>query len=446
MGKHLSRSAKLELRQQQQLKRQRADEALRDSKKRRIDPREEILAGLEGTARGPMSQQLICLRRDTFNKGLTRDRVTAARRVLLAAAEKSRLLSDAGWQNWLHKLVGLARYQQFWIRDPESWRPHTHNVYRQFAAFTRHLLANFDVPACFNEAWDMGPGHRFQSWFIHIGQGGNLRKAEGLPIPLTKLMAHHALLAPEGCSIRQALRWGQARGTGLEMRLAQAVVASRIGNSFESADREAFWLSVLQWIAQYPMLDPNQVGPIIDYLHHQKFVSAGAVNVNGTFVRQAPPQPGLSMHKRCPAALVAHVAVWHRQLARGRDRRNLIWPTCGIAGYSRVEGDTGNQRHFEVRELLTSAQLLSEGRAMHHCVGTYADSCNLGRTAIYSMTVTDRDGERRLSTIEVDLRNRQIVQVRGRYNAPATAMDARILRAWMTTSKLSLGSYCQGIA
>lgn len=445
MGKHLSRSAKLELRQQQQLARQRADEALRKSKKRRLDPRAEILAGLDGQPLGPMSHVLIQLRRDTYNRELTRDRVSAARRVLLAAAEKSRLLDGDEWRTPLKKLVRLARYQQFWVRDPEDWSPRTHNVERQFASLTRHLFARYDVPVCFDEAWELGNTLKQQRWFIHLGQGGNLRKAEGLPIPLTKMMAHHALLAPEGCSISQALRWGQARGVGVDLRLARALLGSRIGGTFERPEQEAFWLSVLGWFAQRPMLDPHQVGPIIDYLHHQKFVPIGAVNVNGTFVMQGPPQPGLSMHKRCPAALVAQVELWHRQLARVRDRRDWTWPSCGIAGYSRVEGEVGNQRHFEVRELTNSADLSSEGRVMHHCVGTYAYSCKSGRVAIYSMTVTDREGVRRLLTIEVDLRAKQIVQARGRYNAPATALDARILRAWMTTTGLTVGRYCQGL-
>jgi hypothetical protein len=57
------------------------------------------------------------------------------------------------------------------------------------------------------------------------------------------------------------------------------------------------------------------------------------------------------------------------------------------------------------------------------------------------MQVDGSQGQENLLTIEVNVRNRQITQARKRYNAPSTPADQRILHAWMTTTKLSLGKF-----
>ena len=49
---------------------------------------------------------------------------------------------------------------------------------------------------------------KLRDWFVHIGDGKNIRSA-GTPIPLTKLMAHHFMQAPDEITIEGALRWGQ---------------------------------------------------------------------------------------------------------------------------------------------------------------------------------------------------------------------------------------------
>src|SRR4051794_33692909 len=82
-------------------------------------------------------------------------------------------------------------------------------------------------------------------------------------------MAHHFVQAPHHLSVASALRWGQVRGLGGSKDLASAVIATRLGHSFED---EAFWRTVIHFFANQPTLDPARVGPIVDYLHNQRFV------------------------------------------------------------------------------------------------------------------------------------------------------------------------------
>lgn len=415
---------------------------MRSAKRRWPDVFAQIDAGLDGDANGgPLANWLDALRRNPASDLLDKHGLGPARRVLRAAARSSALLDQDQWRRHAPNLLRLARRQSDWVRDPEDWRERSHNIERQITSLTRHLFAKFAVPKWLDSAWTGDSGAE-QSWFIHVGQGGNLRKAVHLPVPLTKAMAHHAMLAPDGCSVAQAIRYGQARGLEVEPRLARAVLGSRLGRDFDARE-EDFWVTFLRWLAQHPMIDPAQVGPIADYLRDQRFVPAGAVLVNGTFVEQGPPQPGLSMQHRCPEALVAQVEAWHRRLARVKlTSRDVSWPSCGVGGYSRVEGEPGRQRRFEIVELCSSAALRAEGAAMKHCVSTYAGSCQSGRVAIFATSVTDEHGEhKRMLTLELDVKTRQIVQARGRFNAPSTPFDQRLLNAWTTTAGLSIAKY-----
>ena len=458
LSKHYN-NRNLESRRKQLLRVQEAEAAMRRRKDRRADNRAQILAAFAlvgergdrnaaaGRDRdfGPLSNAIVCYL-GSRKRPLRVVHREGIRQLLLRVELQTNLLDDIAVAR---SVLELSRRYDCWLRQPEDWAARSHNARRQFASLARHLLARYDVPAFIDAAWDLGRAScgPHQEWFVHIGRGGNIRKAAGLPLPLTKLMAHHFLLAPDECSIPEALRWGQLRGMGAGERLARAILGSRLGGAFAGADREPFLATVFNFLVLHPMIDPHQVGPIIDYLHHQKFVPAGPVNVGGgTFVEQGPPQPGLSMKGRTPEALVQQVTAWHRKLGRVRGGANLTWPSCGIPGYDRVEGEPGNQRRFFVTELLSSAELRAEGAAMHHCVGTYAGSCHSGRTAIYSLKmdgagVALTPGPERRVTIEVDVRTRQITQVRTRHNAPSTPLDQRVLSAWATTASLTFSRF-----
>ena len=190
------------------------------------------------------------------------------------------------------------------------------------------------------------------------------------------------------------------------------------------------------------MIDPHQVGPVVDYLHEQKFVPVGRIIENGTLAERGPPQPGLSMKGRTPQSLLAQVVAWHRRLARVPPvGRNIEWVPCGIPGIERVEGETGNQRRFLVAELTSSAQLRAEGAAMSHCVFTYVHSCAHGRSAIFSLQADAGKGLERRLTVEVNVPTRQVVQARGRFNAPATQLDQRVLNVWASVAGLTFSRY-----
>jgi hypothetical protein len=308
----------------------------------------------------------------------------------------------------------------------------SHNAWRRAGELARHLLARWPVPAFLDAAWFDGvPLH--QAWFVHVGAGNNLRTAAGLPFPLTKRMAHHALLAPSSLPIPSALRWGQVLGLGGDERVARGVVATRLR---EPLEHDEFWQTVLRFFIANPLLDPARYGAIVDFVHQARFVTAIGAS--------APAAPNLCMAGRSPVALLRQVDAWHRALGRQHGRRGgaLAWrrhPT--LLDWAREEGEGPGRARVEVKELLTLAELTEEGRLMHHCVASYAGSCASGRVSVWSLRRTDREGERHLLTIEVANATASIVQAAGPCNARPGPRGAFYLQRWAKDAGLRVSSW-----
>lgn len=357
-------------------------------------------------------------------------------------------IAQYGWQvgnTFVDGLLALARRSQGWIRLPTLWKPQTHNVRRQFSSLARHLFAEWPVPAFMDSVWFLGNSReavRQQGWFLHIGAGQNIRAAD-LPLPYTKRMAHHFTQAPADYTVEAALRWGQIHGLGGTARLVRAILGTRLGSSFEHCD---FWTTVLQFFIANPMLDLARIGPIIDYIHHQRFVpqevfvAPGAAR--GVAERRGPPQPNFTMKGRTPASLLRQVESWHRTLAKVEQPR-AEWPGSGIDGFEFVEGGErgGNLKVWTITELLSTKALVAEGRKMKHCVATYAQSCATGACSIWTLEVETFAGRSKMFTIQVDLARRLICQVRGKCNVLPGEKHLGILRRWAEQAGLRLANH-----
>jgi hypothetical protein len=336
-------------------------------------------------------------------------------------------------------LLGLATYYTDWLRPVEAWEPSGDNPRPQFSSLARHLLATYPVPAFMDGVWFKGrtaEARQQQGWFLHIGSGRNIRKAD-LPLPYTKRMAHHFLEAPDHFTVEAALRWGQVRGLGGSKELARAVIASRLGSSFESGD---FWLMALHFLVNHPELDPIHVVPIVSYLYDQRFELQEHLDPSSGEVVWRSAQPNLSMKGRTPRSLLRQVADWQRDLSLRARRPVLRWPGSGIGGFRLAEPglDGDGPRVWMIRELLSILELRAEGGAMHHCVADFVGCCLKGRSSIWSMTVEDREGPHRVLTIEVDPATRRVVQARRWCNEGPHPKDREVLGLWARARGLAV--------
>jgi hypothetical protein len=337
-------------------------------------------------------------------------------------------------------LLALAQHAQDWLRPPGDWKPRTHNSHRQFSSLARHLLAHWPVPTFMDSVWFKGfadEALRHQRWFLHIGRGENIRTAD-LPLPYTKRMAHHFLQAPADFTVEAALRWGQIHGLGGDARLARAVSATRLGSDFA---HEEFWVTVLRFFIANPMLDVAHIGPILDYIHQQRFVAQEVFVAPGVRERRGPPQPNFTMKGRTPASLLRQVEAWHRTLARVQQPQ-AEWPASGIKGFTFVEGSErgGSLKVWTITELRDTRALVAEGRLMKHCVASYASSCARGDCSIWALEVETFEGRAKVLTVEVRNSLKLICQARGKCNALPAEKHRGILRRWAEQAGLQLAS------
>jgi len=345
---------------------------------------------------------------------------------LLYLERRSKLLTDP---NIIRGIVALVSNHACWIRPLTHWRGQKHSAHRQFASLVRHLLTQYDVPEFMDSVWTSGK-RRHQAWFIHIGRGHNIRSAEALPVQLTKKMAHHFLQAPPHYSVLAAFRWAQVISVGGSASLCDAIAATQLGRRFRD---DAFWMSVIRFFVANPMLAHIHVHPIIDYIWNQKYEDQYEYEATGRARNIGPAQPNFTMRGRTGESLLAQVDGWHRRLGRvSHHAGDRYWHRWRIGDYQFIEGSSaaGTRRIWTIRELLSSKELVAEGRTLKHCVASYAVSCSSGTSAIYTMHVYDRDGDRKLLTIEVNRKHLELAQVRGKRNRLPTGAEASVLQRW----------------
>jgi hypothetical protein len=253
---------------------------------------------------------------------------------------------------------------------------------------------------------------------------------------MSKLLAHHFLAAPDDTSIEGAIRWGQVHALGGGRRLTEALLGSRIGVDFA---RDDFWASVICFFVANPLLDRSHVAPIIDYLNAQKFDTREVVVGPGRVEVHAPPQPGLTMRGRTAQSLLAQVERWHRELGRAAGAETLYFRRSGVKELELETGKDGKSL-WRIRELLSGAELIAEGRVMKHCVASYARSCASGHSSIWAMELRTEAGVEKRQTVEVT-HERVIVQCRGKQNRLPTPSELGVIKEWARLAGLTLSPY-----
>ncbi len=344
---------------------------------------------------------------------------------------------------YLEALVPIAIHWRNWYRPVETWAPTTKNARRQFASLLRHLFARYDdVPRFLDIVWFAGPDAEIatqRTWYLHVARGESIRTCK-LPIPYTRKMAHYFMQAPDDLSVLQAIRWGQILALGGDERLARALFGTRLGESFQHED---FWSTALQWFIDHPLLDRAHVGPIVDYLHHQRFVPARVFVAPGERDASMPPRPNLSMRGRSPDSLLRQVHRWHGRLANDNIHQVRQWAPCGVQPFELEEGNQqgGSLKVWTIRELLGSKALMAEGRQLKHCVASYASSCARGDCSIWTMEVESFEGTSKALTVEVRNSTRTICQARGKLNRLPTEKERSVLVRWAAAAGLKVASH-----
>lgn len=350
---------------------------------------------------------------------------------------------DADYAKILDGLEGVADCFEWAIRTVEGWDEPAGPPLAGFASLVHHLFANYPVPPVLLSPWFEPTGHtarRYRWSFCRVGQGASLRAA-CLPIHLNRRMAHEFAQAPGSMSVEFAARWAQVRGLGGPDDLARAVAATRLGREFHHG--VGFWEGLIRLFVQTPAADLGLVDGIVEYLYHRRF-HRQAVRIGGgegVEIHLQPAEPDLSLKGRTVASLARRAEAWRAE-ARPEDggRAFMAWESTRIEEYFEAD-ESDPDRAWTIRELLDSDALAAEGMSMHHCVATYAEPCARRESSIWSLGEETPHGRKRLLTIEVEPKTRQVVQASMRCNDDPDARCMALLRAWAGREGLGMAAF-----
>ena len=322
-----------------------------------------------------------------------------------------------------------------WVRPPSRWQPSGKSQNRLFRSLAEHVLARYRMPPFLWSAFfadeDAAALARIA---VHVAAGGSLYQAvqSGLmPVPLTRSMCHELMSRGGEARFLDAVRRVQVKAAGGDGRLFRAWIATRAGHRLHSRTGEEFWQTILVWFSANPMVPQAEVSPMVDYVDHRRAEA-----------------PAFSIKGRSMLAMMRAMRQWHGQLAKEEALFGRSFSRSGLQpmDIDRSRRHVSGSRVIEIwrfREVLDSKTLADEGRAMSHCVYSYAGHIESGACSIWTLTLEDNTGHWRRLTIEVRPSIRQIVQARGRFNRLPEPRDMLALDAWAGRNNLqvSLGRW-----
>jgi hypothetical protein len=347
-------------------------------------------------------------------------------------------------------LVRVAAYAGQWLREPETWQPAPGlTPEAQWRDLLLHLFAAWPLPEFFHSAWRVRGALTCleRDWYCHLARGGSWRKAAGLPAAISQRALHLATQAPARLSVCQALRWGQVTAVGGSAALLEEVLVSPMVTDLAN---EPIWSRLIVKTAAAGNCEPREFGVIADVL--LELVTHGHLKRAGLLVER----PLAELRRHClrrwqgllGEAVVAGLRFRDHDLSRPGLRAELrhfsaaVWePMPEVSRFEvRRREDREEPAWWTIHERCSHAQLMVEGRELHHCVGGYLKKCLSGRSAIFSLWQARPDApspQARL-TIEVDPATRRICQIRGRWNRLPNGFELRLIEEWAECNRLRL--------
>ncbi len=337
-------------------------------------------------------------------------------------------------------LHNVARFAPRHVRPLADWKGGGGAMYPVVHALVQHLLAVHEVPRFLASVWygdASASADVKRRWFIAHAAGTRFRELD-LPLSMTRRMESVFLRSPDHLSVEAAMRRAELLALGATDALVKAVLATRLGSELANG---AFWRTVMEFFVRASeRLDPGVVGPIIDFVQYVRHERVEVITDNGVqFVD--PPDPCFSIKGRSLASMQRLVEGWHRGLG-AKSGSALSWTRSRFRPLMLADPPAEPDRppvRWELVELASSAQLRAEGKALRHCVASYARSCLWGLCEIWSLRRTGVSSNfRSVATIQVDPRARAIVQARGRRNGPISARARDLVGQWARRENLAL--------
>lgn len=243
-------------------------------------------------------------------------------------------------------------------------------------------------------------------WFAHVLKGNNIVTAKNLPLTISRKAAHiFRCLDEANYTVSRGLIF-----SAMQAEVNDTFFSRQVLLGLRDETQAAFWVKTMS-ILHRNGLTPRYVIEVMDYIAHKVYVEGVQ----------------LDLKRKKIANLLADVQVWHRQVNELKIRRSIRknLPNAGVDDHVlEFEG-----RMYEISQIRKEIDLYEEGQHLSHCVYTYKGSCYNGRCYIFSLRKLE-DEEQKKPLITIELRNKQVVQAKGKFNRLPDETETQIIRLW----------------
>lgn len=280
---------------------------------------------------------------------------------------------------------------------------------RRFSSLVTHLFERFPTaPIFWTGFFDMNSV--FARMAIHAGAGGStfdFAKRE-LPIPLTRAMCHALVDAPPRFGkLERAIRHTQVVTLGGDAELARLWPAILW---LATPEVERFRVHLLGWLIR-TRPDTASVRPIVDW----------------AFARHRGDK-SFSMKGRSVHATLEATLAWHNEL---RERRTH----ADHAPFSASGLLPMTHEAMSIEEIRTLDVLFDESTHLGHCAYGYRSKIQTGQCSVWHIM------ERSFPRLTIEVRDRRVVQARGRFNRLPHPEEIELLMKWAHANTLSVVTF-----
>lgn len=291
-------------------------------------------------------------------------------------------------------------------------------------ALIDHLFVDFAVPEFLYQVWARDTTLTYETkwlgWFLVLAQGGSLYRYAACDTTadwyVTRAFQQHLFQAPANAPFRTACLAAEIYrigGGGRELRRILANPAF----VFDVTDRAhaerlpgiAQLHNTVGWLTRHgDAIDDRESHQLLNWAVHEMI-----------------EQRDFSWSRRSVQASLRRATQYWQEITRHSTWQPVVmtWQPHGLDWACKDEV----QRHWTIREITDSRELADEGRAMRHCVSSYAYLCRNGESAIFSL----RANNQRCLTLEMKPTTWRLAQARGACNRTWLEHEQRIVARWI---------------
>lgn len=315
--------------------------------------------------------------------------------------------------------------------DISAWKPQGKSAKTQFLSFAEFVFPDWTLPKILWSAFWSESCSTFKKAVISIARGYSLHslcKSGDFPVALTKKQCHELLHMPAKLTLMEAVRLVQIKSLGGDKLLFQQWWQTAQAKCCHPAQTERYWQQCLSWIIKNRnkanedprLFSGNVLAQLFVYLDFRH-------NQDKTF----------GVKGRSVDNVLMDTQKWHKEQALLEQAKGINLPASGFQDLQWQQTKWFKKHgmkllHWQVKEIRSKSELLEEGNAMRHCVYSYKRCVEKRSSSIWALTC---NGQRGL-TIEVRNRNRQIVQIKGKGNREANALEQSAVDYWAKHNEL----------